>query len=312
MKPRTFKLTILFSFRMFALGLLIIGDEASTEVEDSRLLSTGLGSVETLEAGYKAWAANFEQNGGERNIILPLNSSRVTTSKQASGYGLAKLNLIDKRVSVEVRGFPETEALDFWVIDNASPSGGTVLPEEVDALVGVGSLSHEAGVAKLDDSFGNEAPPDFEPDLIAITPAGKSPVEDRLLTGQTTLFHRLYHSEKQGRFGVLTDSDKPAQPVRRKGMFERLADFLSPSVQADIGPTPNPSTALEHLITEGRNAFFNDTFNGNGRTCGSCHREQNNLTIYPEFIATLPPSDPLFVAEFNTALSQTFENLVLM
>jgi hypothetical protein len=317
MKLRTFKITILFSFLLFIFGGLMIVELVESKVssnnpENDGLLSTGLGSVETLEAGYKAWAANFEQNGGERNIILPMNSSRVTTSKQASGYGLAKLNLIDKRVSVEVRGFPETEALDFWLIDNASASGGTVLPEEVDALVRVGSLSHEGGVAKLDASFGNEAPPDFEPDLIAITPAGKSPVEDRLLIGQTTLFHRLYHSEKQGRFGVLTDSDKPAQPVRRKGMFERLADFLSPSVQADIGPTPNPSTALEHLITEGRNAFFNDTFNGNGRTCGSCHREQNNLTIDPEFIATLPPSDPLFVAEFNPALSQNFENPVLM
>ena len=280
--------------------------------ENDSLLSTGLGSVETLEAGYKAWAANFEQNGGERNIILPMSSSRVTTSKQASGYGLAKLNLIDKTVSVEVRGFPETEALDFWLIDNASASGGTVLPEEVDALVRVGSLSHEGGVAKLDASFGHEVSPDFEPDLIAITPAGKSPVEDRLLTGQTTLFHRLYHSEKQGRFGVLPDSDKPAQPVRGKGMLERLADFLSPTAQADIGPIPNPSTALEHLITEGRNAFFNGTFNGNGRTCASCHREENNLTIDPEFIATLPPTDPLFVAEFNPALSQNFENPVLM
>ena len=73
-------------------------------------------------------------------------------------------------------------------------------------------------------------------------------------------------------------------------MLEKLADFLSPTAQADIGPIPNPSTALEQLITEGRNAFFNGTFNGNGRTCGSCHREENNLTIDPEFIATLPPT----------------------
>jgi hypothetical protein len=312
MKPRTFKLTILFSFLMFTLGLFIIGDEVSAEFENSSLLSTGLGSVETLEASYKSWAANFEQNGGERNIILPMTSSRVTATGKASAQGLAKLNLIDKTVSVEVRGFPETEALDFWLIDNASAPGGTILPEEADALVHVGSLSHEGGVAKLYASFGDEVSADFEPDFIAITPAGKSPVEERLLTGQTTLFHRLYHSEKQGRFGVLPDSDKPARPVRAKGMFGRLADFLSPTAQADLGPIPNPSTALERLITEGRNAFFNATFNGNGRTCGTCHREQNNLTIDPEFIATLPPTDPLFVAEFNPALSQNFENPILM
>ncbi|HVG19201.1 MAG TPA: hypothetical protein VNI02_09110, partial [Blastocatellia bacterium] len=311
MKPRTFKLTILSSFLLCTFGVLIFEGRVSSNPENNSLLSTGMGSVETLEAGYKAWATNFERDGGERNIILPLNSSRVTSTQQSSAYGLAKLNLVDKTVSVEVRGLSEIESLDFWLIDNSSASGGSILPEQVDALVRVGSLSHEGGVAKLDASFGQEVSPDFEPDLIAITPAGKSPVEDRLLTGQTTLFHRLYHSEKQGRFGVLSDSDRPAQPTPKKGMFESLADFFSPTAHADA-PTPNPSTALEQLITEGRNSFFNDKFGGNGRTCGSCHREQNNLTIDPEFIATLPPTDPLFVAEFNPALSQNFENPVLM
>ncbi len=316
MKPRTVKLAILFSFLLFISGGVILVDllesRVSANPETGDLQSTGLGSAETLEAGYKAWAANFERDGGERNIVLPMNSSRVTTSTQASAYGLAKLNLIDKTVSVEVRGFPEAEAMDFWLIDNASASGGTVLPEEGDALVRVGSLSHKGGVAKLDASFGDEVPSDFEPDFIAISPAGKSPVEDRLLTGQTTLFHRLYLSEKQGRFGVLSDSDKPAEPAGEKGLLERLAGFLSPTAQADVGPIPNPSTALEQLITQGRNSFFNGTFNGNGRTCGSCHREDNNLTIDPEFISTLSPTDPLFVAEFNPALSQNFENPVLM
>ena len=312
MKPRTIKLTILSTFFLGIFGAIILEGKVLSNPENDSLLSTGLGSVETLEAGYKAWAADFEQNGGERNIALPMSASRVTASRQAGGYGLARLNLVERTVSVEVSGLPETEALDFWLVDNAPAPGGTVLPEQGDALVRVGSLSYKGGVARLDAGFGDKVSTDFEPDFIAITPAGKSPVEERLLTGQTSLFHRLYHSEKQGRFGVLPDSDKPAKPVRAKGILESVVDFFSPTAQADIGPIPNPSTALEQLITQGRNAFFNGTFNGNGRTCGSCHREQNNLTIDPEFIATLPPTDPLFVAEFNPSLSQNFENPVLM
>lgn len=312
MKPRTLKLTILFSFLLSTVGGLILESNTSSNPENDSLLSTGLGNVETLEAGYKDWAAKFEQAGGERNLILPMGSSRLTATEPASASGVAKLNLVDKTVSVEVRGFPETAALDFWLIDNASTAGGTVLPEEGDALVRVGSLSYEGGVAKLDAGFGTDVAPDFEPDFIAVTHAGKSPVEERLLTGQTTLFQRLYHSEKQGRFGVLPDSDKPAKPAGGKGLLARLVELISPTAQADIGPTPNSSTALEQLITQGRNLFFNGTFNGNGRTCGSCHREQNNLTIDPEFIATLPPTDPLFVAEFNPALSHHFENPILM
>ena len=37
-------------------------------------------------------------------------------------------------------------------------------------------------------------------------------------------------------------------------------------------------------------------------TCGTCHPAGNNFTIDPQFIATLPPDDPLFVAEFDDNL----------
>src|SRR5439155_1204409 len=57
---------------------------------------------------------------------------------------------------------------------------------------------------------------------------------------------------------------------------------------------------------------FRETFNGNGRTCGTCHPAENNFTIDPKFIATLPPNDPLFVAEFTPALAQHFEKPELM
>ena len=69
---------------------------------------------------------------------------------------------------------------------------------------------------------------------------------------------------------------------------------------------------MQQLINAGRISFFNQTFEGNGRTCGTCHREDQNFTIDAEFIATLPPNDPLFAAEFQPPLSQNFENPVLM
>ena len=74
-------------------------------------------------------------------------------------------------------------------------------------------------------------------------------------------------------------------------------------------PVPDPDAAL---IEKGRQIFFNETFEGNGRTCGSCHPAENNFTIDPTFIASLPADDPLFVAEFNPALKENFENPRLM
>lgn len=72
-----------------------------------------------------------------------------------------------------------------------------------------------------------------------------------------------------------------------------------------------PVDSREALIAEGERLFFEETFEGNGRTCGTCHRRDNNFTIDPVFIATLPPDDPLFVAESNPDLAR-FEIPILM
>jgi len=56
-------------------------------------------------------------------------------------------------------------------------------------------------------------------------------------------------------------------------------------------------------VCVGADLFFRETFNGNGRSCASCHRVDNNFTIDPAFIAKLPARDPLFVAEFVPALA---------
>ncbi len=77
-------------------------------------------------------------------------------------------------------------------------------------------------------------------------------------------------------------------------------------------PESGPSDPQAALIAKGRKIFFNETFAGNGRTCGTCHRAEENFALSPAFIATLPADDPLFVAETNPELAEGFENPVLM
>src|SRR5574341_160604 len=76
--------------------------------------------------------------------------------------------------------------------------------------------------------------------------------------------------------------------------------------------TSEPPDPQQALAERGRQIFFNETFGGNGRTCGTCHREEANFSLDPAFIATLPPDDPLFVAEFVPALRENFEKPRLM
>ncbi|MES1184597.1 MAG: hypothetical protein ABUL60_12335, partial [Myxococcales bacterium] len=61
-------------------------------------------------------------------------------------------------------------------------------------------------------------------------------------------------------------------------------------------------------VCAGARVFFDETFGGNGRTCGTCHPAANNYTIDPTFVGTLPATDPLFVADnpaFNLSSLET-------
>jgi len=88
--------------------------------------------------------------------------------------------------------------------------------------------------------------------------------------------------------------------------------YTAPAL-ANGGVTPDFYPNAD-LINEGRDLFFNETFNGNGRTCGSCHAEDNNFTIDARSIAKLPADDPLFAAERggDNPLADNFEIPELM
>ena len=312
MKKRIIKL-VSIAFVLSSSIALFVANNTGVSDPETQTATTGVGDVDTLEANYRAWETDYENAGGDRNIILPIGWFKGLSTEPTDASGLVKLNLIDGVVSVKAKGLSPSQSWDVWLIDNRSGAGRTVLPEPGDDLMRLGTLNNDGKVAMLETNPGSDAFANFEVDLVVITRTGKQPAEERVLAGTTTLFHRLYRSEKQGQFGVFKDTDPlPSQPAEREGLLARLLEKITPSAQAQIGPIPNPSTALDQLITQGRNIFFNERFNGNSRTCGTCHRENNNLTIDAEFISTLPANDPLFVAETNPNLAVNFENPVLM
>src|SRR5262245_28605336 len=81
--------------------------------------------------------------------------------------------------------------------------------------------------------------------------------------------------------------------------------FVAIVLAACAAPAPEPPAPT--LVERGREIFFNETFGGNGRTCSTCHRAEDNFGLSPAFIATLPANDPLFVAETQPALARGFE-----
>jgi cytochrome c peroxidase len=82
-----------------------------------------------------------------------------------------------------------------------------------------------------------------------------------------------------------------AKTIFEKRFFAEAANKILPTT------TLTQSTTVETtdpLVRAGAQVFFNEKFSGNGRTCGTCHRVDDNLTIDATFVAGLPANDPLF------------------
>lgn len=64
-------------------------------------------------------------------------------------------------------------------------------------------------------------------------------------------------------------------------------------------------------VNQGRNLFLLETFEGNGRTCATCHQADILFGLSPAKISFLPPGDPMFVAQWDPNLSE-LENTCLL
>jgi mono/diheme cytochrome c family protein len=293
-----------------ALGTALVVERSSSKPRTEQGLVPVLGRVEVLRDAYSEWKEAQGAIGGSRSIVLGLEWTRAFATADRTGGGRAQLDLVEGTIDVEVQGLCDGEPLDFWIVQNVEGADRSVAPEAGDRMVRLGRFVDAENGRILrsripDDLLGN-----FTLDLAVVTRAGVSPAEEGLLFGTPDLFQRLYSKEIQAR-----------QNVKRIGDESGLLLALVAPVEDGSGSDDD----LSALVALGEKLFFNGTFSGNGRTCGTCHPATNNLTLDPEFIATLPESDPLFIGEdrpghpfpslvFGTPQSfgRRFENPVLM
>jgi len=290
------KIVVVGLVTVFAVCLFAscIHHEERPQLDSASAFAHG-GTANRLEAAYAKWIARHEQNGGDHNVVVNLGWSKSYSKKFTRARGRARLDLIKGHATIEVQGLDDQATSDVWLIDNQPGPGHSAAPDPADHLLWIGTLKHSGDRATLSVQLGDVFE-DFEVDLVAITGSGKDPTIDGVLFGTVGLFQRLYTRTRTGRLNVPGDtSSSPLGP-------------LSPSsaYATTVFPTFDP------LILQGADLFFSETFDGNGRTCGTCHPAENNFTIDPEFIATLPDRDPLFVAEFVGALKENFEKPELM
>ncbi|MBL8176105.1 MAG: hypothetical protein JNK48_15610 [Bryobacterales bacterium] len=188
-----------------------------------------------------------------------------------AAFGMLRADLASGAVRSQLRGMPEG-AYELWLADNRASAGATALADSSDTILRAGAYRATPDGLLLDASLTREQLSGFELDRAYVTPAGQHPSMGFVLTGAANFYERLAR-------GYVRNPENTAIAVE----------------------TENDVWAL---VAAGRNIFLRERFNGNGRTCSSCHVESNNFTVDPAFLATLPASDPVFIHERNSDLKE--------
>jgi cytochrome c peroxidase len=287
----------------------------------------GVGIPEVFLRKYLAYRTEQLASGSPDVLRIKIGHVKGLSKSFINMVGEVAVNLDSGAFDISLDGLTPLVTYTVWLVDR--PESELPLPDTVFGLVTFlatgpsALLTHLLSVSLL--------PPGFKVDRIYVA-EGMVWGAEPLGAGTVNVFQKIFFR----RLSLLHDSsgellfDEVTSPP---ALFELVPDLATETDALSwMGPKASPpslrfatfsldsmhpvrpvrvaarrsgrSVKLDKLISQGADLFFNNTFGGNGRTCGTCHPVSNNLTIDKPFIATLPANDPLFVAEFNPALAQ--------
>lgn len=275
-------------------------------------LALSLGLVTTAAAGpgdsgssfsktkiYQDWSQIHEKRGGDRFVLVPLSSSkRGYSTEQVAAHGHVEIDMIGGRAQVTLSDLDR--AVDVWALDNKPGEGRSIRAEEGDVMIFLGRVEpNESGLSTVTKVVGPEPFKGFELDWVVVAEAGKHPGSSRLLYGVRTYMETVYTRDRLTREGYKVDraprTDRPESITLKNGITDKNFATAPDDILVTLG-------LVSQDAFDGADVFFRQTFEGNGRNCGSCHPAENNQVIEKDFIDDLlisNPNDPLFVAELR-------------
>jgi hypothetical protein len=265
-----FRGALVMGLSMFALVALGLG-----------LQKNGLETQNTGMADPQALINAFDRhlsNPASHLLNISLTGLRGLTNESLNAGGSVTIDSTNGAMTSQVTGLSQADSFDLWLVDNRSGADGTTLAEPHDVLLRIGTYNGLAGTHSLVTTISAQTLASFYPDRAFVVRSNQTPLNGFVLTGSSTTLDRLRWRQV------------------------RLLSNANASVGFDPANASTRRADFAALVAEGRQVFLKEEFGGNGRACGTCHVESNNFTIDPDFIASLPPSDPLFVAETSPSL----------
>lgn len=230
-------------------------------------------------------------------VTIALGQVRGLSRSFTGSAGVLALNLRSGSFTADLSGLSAKGSYGLWLID--LPEGQPVSDLgharwiKLAQVRATGAASHVTG--RLDRKVLTGSQSGFQIDRVVLSRGDQAPTEV-LATGSMSVLQKLFFRGTAP--PTAAAAQRPALPLSSL-VPEVRAGTASTAVETGIAATP-----IDVLIRQGARLFFDHTFEGNGRTCGTCHPASRNFTIDTAFISGLPPNDPLFVAETNPALAQ--------
>lgn len=214
----------------------------------------------------------FRTGRTDQYLNIPLVSFGPLSAEDFDAAGRIRIDMRSRQLTSTVSGLPAGE-YDLWLIDNRGTGGAFADAGDMMLRVGAYRAGPDGALTLAAELPANG----MEYDRAMLTRAGRNPMAGFLLAGSANLYERLERGYvKAGERAVSSEDD------------------------------------YWQLVARGRQLFKSERFQGNTRTCGTCHVESNNFTLDPAFIATLPVDDPLFIHERNADLKVNFEDAQML
>jgi len=243
---------------------------------------------------FTRWAAGYAKYDLYTKTPIRLGYIKGLSKRFTKALGRAEINFKTGKVTVNVKGLdalPERYEYQVWLVDHKPGEHNSValdLGEGGDVIMNLGALPRTGSKAF---SISSKEFAQFEIDMAAVIRISPKREPEFIVGGMQSIFFKM---------------NRQARLMQKENGF----DWFVTKAEA--------ATGLSGLIKKGEKIFFNETFDGNGRTCGTCHRAENNFIVDPEFIQDLTaqelakkrfdvngPKDPLFVAGIFDPASKT-------
>lgn len=277
-------------FSLALIAITLYGQVGSDNNEEIEVLAKT--SAVKLKKTYKKWKVTYENNQGAEVLTLPLRFSKAYSNARTDASGQVTLHLITGQLNVNLQGLEIGQDYELWFV-----GGNKSLPDTTGHIKNIAAFTAVTQAQSKTLQLDRLALSDFYFDRMVLSRKGLGPYNDPVLVGSPSFFQRLYYSDK---LWPVAGVGAPQQAEKDGLSFA----FLLPKPAFASSMQQELEVILGAQIALGRDLFVNETFDGNGRTCATCHRLENNHTIDPKFIATLPDDDPLFVAEFDPNLNE--------